>query len=200
MINLMTKVFLKGLLTLLPLVLSIYLLAWCISGLEKITNHLLLWFLPDFLYVPGMGILLGLILVFALGLVMEIPMARYIHEKLEVPFTSVPLVKSIYFSIKDLAAFVVPTDGHRRGQAVMVRIPNFDLRLIGIMTRSDTEGLPPDLFGMVAVYMPMSYQIGGFVMFVPKAWVEPIEMNVEEAMRHTLTAWMPTPSNRRPPT
>jgi uncharacterized membrane protein len=198
MIKLMTKIFLKGLLTLLPLVLSIYLLVWSVFGLEKITNHLLLWFLPDFLYVPGMGILLGLILVFALGLLMEIPMARYIHEKVEVPFTSVPLVKSIYFSIKDLASFVVPTDGQRRGHAVVVRIPQFDLRLIGILTRDDPEGLPADLAGMVAVYMPMSYQIGGFVMFVPKSWVEPIDMNVEEAMRHTLTAWMPTHTDRRP--
>jgi uncharacterized membrane protein len=192
MIKRMTAVFLKGVLTLAPLLVSIYLLAWFLRNLEAFTNRILLWFLPDVLYIPGMGIALGVVLIFGLGLIMEIPLARYVHSKVEVPFTRAPLVKSIYFAIKDLAAFVVPGEGHRRGQAVTVQFPDSEMRVVGILTRDQEAGMPPGLKGRVAVYIPISYQIGGMTIFVPRAWLTEMAMPVEEVMRQVLTAWMPT--------
>lgn len=197
MIKLLSKTFLKGLLTLLPVTLSIYLLIWVLRGLETLTNNLLLWFLPDFLYVPGMGILIGILLIIGLGLLMEFPLARYVHEKVETPFTTVPLVKSMYFAIKDLTAFVVPSEGKKGGQVVTIRMPDSQMNLMGILTRSDTHGLPEDLNGKVAVYLPMSYQIGGIVVFVPVQNVTHVDMNVEAFMRQVLTAWMPTSNSAR---
>jgi uncharacterized membrane protein len=44
----------------------------------------------------------------------------------------------------------------------------------------------------VAVYLPMGYMIGGYTVFVPRDWIQPINMSVEEAMRSTLFAWMST--------
>lgn len=198
MMRRLTKIFLKGLLTLLPVVFSVAVLVWCVRELEGVTNHFLLWYLPDFLYVPGMGIFIGVLLVFALGLFMEIPLGRYMYKKLEVPFTSVPFVKSFYFAVKDLATFLVPSDGdQRKGQVVLVSVPGVSVKFVGILTRSEMVGLPPEMKDLdcVAVYLPMSYQIGGFSMFVPRSWIQPMEMRVEEAMRQVVTAWMPGSSS-----
>ena len=60
---------------------------------------------------------------------------------------------------------------------------------IGFLTNEDVR--LPGLEGRVAVYMPMSYQIGGYTAFVPKSWVREVDLGVEEAMRSALTAWMP---------
>jgi uncharacterized membrane protein len=56
-------------------------------------------------------------------------------------------------------------------------------------------GLPvnPDQVQHVAVYLPMGYMIGGYTVFVPRSWVQVLDMSVEEAMRSSLIAWMSTP-------
>jgi uncharacterized membrane protein len=54
----------------------------------------------------------------------------------------------------------------------------------------------------VAVYLPMGYMIGGYTVFVPRSWVTPISMTVEEAMRSSLFAWMaqqPESGSESPP-
>jgi len=64
--------------------------------------------------------------------------------------------------------------------------------MIGLLTRERLDGLPEgtEQAGKVVVYLPMSYQIGGYTLFVPRAWVEPLNIGVEEAMRETLTGWL----------
>jgi uncharacterized membrane protein len=49
----------------------------------------------------------------------------------------------------------------------------------------------------VAVYLPMGYMIGGYTVFVPRSWVQVLDMSVEEAMRSSLIAWMSQP--KKPP-
>ena len=78
-----------------------------------------------------------------------------------------------------------PTSGH-------LRMPGQPLEVVGLVTRVGTDGLPPGFLpgNRVAVYLPMGYMIGGYTVFVPQEWVQPIEMSVEEAMRSSLIAWM----------
>ena len=64
--------------------------------------------------------------------------------------------------------------------------------MVGLVTRQNLMGLPQGLAreDQVAVYLPMGYMIGGYTVFVPRSWAEPINMSVEEAMRSSLIAWM----------
>lgn len=188
----LTKTFLAGLITILPLLLSVALVVWLIETLEAVANKYLLWFLPDFLHIPGMGIVLGVMIVFAVGLLMELPGAKGALQKIEVPFSNVPLVKSVYFAIKDLTGFFTADKEKKSGQVVLLTMPG-GWQIVGLMTRSDFSDLPSSLKqeDQVVVYIPMSYQIGGVSVFVPKSWVTPIELDVESTMRMILTAWMP---------
>jgi uncharacterized membrane protein len=73
-----------------------------------------------------------------------------------------------------------------------VTIGDTPLRLIGFITREDFGDLPVGIGGddAVAVYLPMSYQIGGFTTMVPRSAVQPVDMSIEQAMRFAVTAGM----------
>jgi uncharacterized membrane protein len=62
--------------------------------------------------------------------------------------------------------------------------------MMGLVTRSDFKGLPDGVGtdAHVAVYIPMSYQIGGHTIITPKSRIRPVEASIEEAMRFILTA------------
>ena len=64
--------------------------------------------------------------------------------------------------------------------------------MIGLLMREDVSDLKlaGDNVERVAVYFPMSYQIGGFTVFVPRSWIRELDIPVETALRETLTAWM----------
>ena len=121
---------------------------------------------------------------------------------METPFTNLPVVKSIYSSLKSFADYFSPSAKTNAQQVVILRIPGQQLELVGLVTRRNLDGLPEGFSpgARVAVYLPMGYMIGGYTVFVPQEWVQPIQMSVEEAMRSSLIAWMARaePSVRAP--
>ena len=64
------------------------------------------------------------------------------------------------------------------------------MEVIGFITQTDQQRLPESFQEQdkVLVFVPMSYMIGGFTLFIPREHVRPINMSMEEAMRFTLTA------------
>ena len=66
-----SKILLTGFITLLPVVLTIYLLYWLAASSENIMGTALHWVLPDEVYFPGLGVLAGLLVVFIVGLLMK---------------------------------------------------------------------------------------------------------------------------------
>jgi uncharacterized membrane protein len=99
----------------------------------------------------------------------------------------IPLVRSVYSAMRDLLGMFA---GHEESamQVVAVSLPG-NMRLLGFITRTDFADLP-GIAGAdeVAVYLPMSYQLGGYTLFVPKSAVTPVEMSREDAMKFILTA------------
>ncbi|TSE30797.1 hypothetical protein Tchar_02391 [Tepidimonas charontis] len=74
----------------------------------------------------------------------------------------------------------------------MLRPPGGEWEAVGLVTRPTVADLPAGFLrgDRVAVYLPMGYMIGGYTVFVPRDWVTPIDLSVEEAMRSSLIAWM----------
>ena len=189
--------FFRGLITALPLGLTVYLLYIFLSWSETLAMHLTRPFIGEF-YVPGMGLILGIAGIVLLGFLVSQRGAGKLLSLVELPFTRLPVVKSIYSSLKDFADYFSP----RRGQAapqmvVALRMPGQDLEIVGLVTRQNVDGLPEGFLrgDRVAVYLPMGYMIGGYTVFVPRDWVQPINMSVEEAMRASMFAWMSTTSH-----
>ncbi len=152
------------------------------------------WLRPlvgDF-HLPGMGLVLGIGAIVLLGFLISHPRAHRLLTLLELPFTNTPVVKSIYSSLKNFADYFTPSSESPAQQVVILKMPGHELEMVGLITRQNIWGLPAGFLqgDRVAVYLPMSYMIGGYTVFVPRAWVQPVSMTVEEAMRASLFAWM----------
>ena len=189
----MGKMFLRGIFTLLPITVSIYFLFLFFDWAEHIVRNLLVVAFGQANYVPGMGLVLGLGLILFLGFLMGSPLAQSMYQAIERPILSVPIVKSIYLAVKDLTEYFGPKSENSSHQVVSVSIPNLDIQLVGFITRDNLDTMPEGMnkLDRVAVYLPMSYQIGGYTLFVPRAWTTPLNMKVEQAMRSALPGWMP---------
>ncbi len=185
------RYFFRGLITFLPVALTVYLLFLFVAGAESMAVWLIRPLFGDF-YLPGLGLLFGVGMILALGFLVSQPLAARLLSWLELPFTRLPVVKSIYSSLKNFADYFSPHDNKPQQQVVVLRLPGQALAMVGLVTRQSMAGLPPALAeeGQVAVYLPMGYMIGGYTVFVPRSWTEPLDMTVEEAMRSSLIAWM----------
>jgi uncharacterized membrane protein len=192
----LTTTFLRGLVTLLPIAITLYVLVWLATTSETLLGKLFRLLLPDSLYHPGLGLVAGLLLVLAVGLLMELYIARRLWAQIEKLVLRIPAVKTLYGAVKDFGAFLSQSSAQRtRGQVVKVKVAQ-GMHVIGFVTREDFRDLPAGLAGedSFAVYLPMSYQLGGYTVFVARALVEPVEMEVEAALRLAVTAGMSTHS------
>jgi uncharacterized membrane protein len=184
------KIFLTGIFTVLPILATIYLVVWLLSAVERFLGKPLLFLLPDDSYRAGMGLLAGIALVFLTGLLMRAWLFRQVVKAGEELLMHIPLVKGVYKALKDFFGLFSNASGAELLQGVSIRLPGSDMRLLGFITRSDFSDLPAGVGkeGEVAVYLPMSYQVGGYTILVPRSRLTPVDMSREEALRFLLTA------------
>jgi uncharacterized membrane protein len=186
------RIFLTGLAAVFPVTVTLYVLYWLGSTAEAFLGGGLKMLIPDSLYWPGMGVAAGLALVFVIGALMKAWLFRKVFRWGERLVERIPLVKALYGAVRDLMGFFSRSDTKAMRRAVMVTLGDTPVRLIGFITREDFGDLPVGIGGddAVAVYLPMSYQIGGFTTMVPRSAVQPVDMSIEQAMRFAVTAGM----------
>jgi uncharacterized membrane protein len=186
------KIFLTGVFTVLPVVATAYLVVWVLKKAEGFLGGQLKLLIPDEHYHAGMGMLAAVILIFLVGLLMRAWIFRKIMNLGENAMLGIPVVKVVYKALKDLFGMFTRDQDSEMLQVVSVQYPGSQLRLLGFITRTDFSDLPQGVANAdeVAVYLPMSYQIGGYTVIVPRDQVTPINMAREEAMRFVLTAGM----------
>jgi uncharacterized membrane protein len=195
----LSKYFFRGLLTVLPLALTVYVLLLLLGWVESLALAMLRPLIGGF-YVPGMGLLFGILIIVGIGALLSKPQVRDALAVIELPFTRLPVVKSIYSSLKSFSDYFSPTGKSGSQQVVILRMPGTELEVVGLVTRRNFGDLPSGFLpgDRVAVYLPMGYMIGGYTVFVPASWVTPVSMSVEEAMRSSLIAWMEPKSSAAP--
>lgn len=184
------RFFFDGLLAVLPLAVTIYILVWLFRTLESVLGGAMRWLLPEDVYLPGMGIALGVVVIFTLGLLLRLWLFQKLVGLVDAVFDRVPLVKSIYSAVKDLTQLFRGSGAGQGKRVVMVDMPGGAGSLIGFVTRDQFGDLPDGIGekGKVAVYLPMSYQLGGYMLVVEKDRVRGVDMPVEDALRFALTA------------
>ena len=182
----MFKLVLQGLLAVLPLALTLYALFWLASTLEVLCRKLLVFFFPTSWYFPGLGMLVGLGLLIAIGLLMNVYGMRYLVSLGSRVVQKIPLAKSIHDAIGDI--ITVFNIGKRNDLSSVVSLDMGNgLVQIGFVTGKETgKKLFPNE-NRVGVYLPMSYQIGGFTIYVDRDRLTPLDISIEEAMRIALT-------------
>jgi uncharacterized membrane protein len=88
----------------------------------------------------------------------------------ELPFTNLPVVKSIYSSLKNFADYFAPHEKDSQQVVLLLRPPGSGPHIVGLVTRQSMRDLPFPMgeLDQVAVYLPMGYMIGGYTVFVPR--------------------------------
>ncbi|NEZ03656.1 DUF502 domain-containing protein [Wenzhouxiangella sp. XN201] len=182
--------FLKGLAAIIPIALTLAIVIWLAGIAEKGIGTLIKLVLPEDLYITGMGLIGGIVLVIAIGVLSQMWLFRKFIDLGEAILDRMPVIKSVFRATKDFVEYFSSDDTRRFSKVVMVRHPELKAGLLGFITREEFSELPFGEEGEVAVYLPMSYQIGGYTLFVPKAWCEPVDIPFEDALRLILTAGM----------
>ncbi|MCW8926393.1 MAG: DUF502 domain-containing protein [Xanthomonadales bacterium] len=187
--NTLGKLFLKGLAVVIPSALTLAILWWVAAGAERLMGTVLKFTLPEGWYIPGMGLVSGLVLIALIGLLSHVLIFQKLFDLGEAILRRLPLVKSIYTALKDFIGYLNPDKDSKLGKVVMVQLPGQAFQLLGFVTREKFDDLPfmPAAEDPVAVYMPMSYQIGGYTVFLPRSCLTPLDIPFEDAMKLVLT-------------
>lgn len=192
----MGKIFKRGLFALAPVAISIAILIWLFRVLEEMFRVPIQAIVGDN-YFPGMGLLAAIILIFFVGIIINNFLMQKFTSWLDSLFARIPLFKTLYNSIADMMSYFQPKDKKKQGKMVIVNVDS--LEFLAILTREEYEGLPEGLGDgdRVTVYIPLSYQIGGFTLTVPRDRIKLIDMSVEQGMRYVISAGISSTGNQK---
>jgi len=173
---------LKGLAAILPLSLTLYFVYWLMAGAES----LLLPYVDTPFYFPGMGIAIAVVLILLLGLLVNLFFIKWLVKTMNAQIERIPLVKSVYGAIRDTLTVFKINEKDSSKAVVLIEIQP-EMHLIGFVTAVQVGN---ELFNdeeKIGVYIPLSYQIGGYTLYVKRGKVTKLDISVEEAMRIALT-------------
>jgi uncharacterized membrane protein len=183
------KTFLNGLGLVIPTALILYILVWVLTQTELFFKKILLTFIPLEYYITGMGFIFGLIAVYIIGLLLKFWIVQTIRDFLEKLIDKTPIFSSLYGGIKDFLSFLSNMKKNDKNSIVLVEFPSVDAKMIGFITADDLENFHKlEMEDPVMVYLQMSYQIGGYALFIPRKNLTPLDMKIEDALRFVTTA------------
>ncbi|MBB6498221.1 DUF502 domain-containing protein [Pedobacter cryoconitis] len=173
----------KGLLIVLPIALSIYIVIWAVTTVDSWLNvNNILGVDPrtgESRNIPGLGLALVIALILTAGIFVTNFVTEPMYNWFNRWMNRLPGLNFIYSSIKDLTeAFV--GDEKKFNHPVLVEI-TADIKRVGFMTQSDltTIGLPGDC----VVYFPFSYSFAGQVCIISKDKIKTLNMSAADAMK-----------------
>jgi len=183
------KTFINGLGLILPTALILYLLVWILKMTENFFGSLILLVLPKEYYITGLGFIAGIAIVFFAGLLLKLWIVQKLRDYFETLIDKMPLVNTIYGAVKDFFNFFSNLKSKENNIVVLVDTHWMDSKIMGFITSEDLKRFDfLDMEEPVIVYFQLSYQIGGYSLFIPKKNITPINMKTEEALGFIMTA------------
>ena len=184
----LNQIFFKGLIVVLPITLTFYLLYWASVNVESIFAPFLARVLGDWLYIPGLGILLSLVFIMLVGVLVSNYITGRVFTWITGLLEKVPLIKTVYLPLRDLMGLIPgkSSDGNRLQRVVLVPLEPAGVKVLGLVTREDLDELNNKK--LIAVYVPFSYMLGGMTLLVDPAKVEKVDMPVDVALKLSVTS------------
>lgn len=190
----------SGLVTVLPLALTVYVIWWVVHTLEDWLRHALigLKIVPPEHYWPGLGLFAGFLLLLAVGSLVNAYAGRLFLKYWDDFLGRIPFVKTLYGGFRDVVSLLPSGSGEKRDLQRVVLARFGYVRAIGFVTREDVPVALRAHGGdnWVTVYFPMSYAFGGYTIYLPRDHIEPLDISVEDAMRLAITAGLTAAAGR----
>jgi len=182
----------SGLVTVLPLALTIYVIWWLVNTVEGWLHSALLatGVVDPQHYWPGLGLITGFVLLLLVGSLVNAYAGKILLKYWDDFLGRIPLVKTLYGGFRDVLSLLPSGSGDKRDLQRVVLARFADVRAIGFVTREDVPAalFPHGGHDWVTVYFPMSYAFGGYTLYLPRTHVQPLDITVEDAMRLAITA------------
>ncbi|MFA7495724.1 MAG: DUF502 domain-containing protein [Acidithiobacillus sp.] len=188
--------FAQGLLISLPIGLTVYVVLWIGGWLNNLFEApIKALFGID---IPGLGLLLTLLLILGVGFLASHVLTSWIFDWMNKALARIPVLHSLYSTIQETVGLLF--GGADRGfrSAVLVRQGGDMGYIIGLVTRDNLYELPHLPEDCIAVFIPMSYGIGGFTCLVPREKVIPLpDMTPQQALRFAMAGGVGGGKNNR---
>ncbi|MBN8443289.1 MAG: DUF502 domain-containing protein [Thauera sp.] len=199
----MKKYFITGLLIWIPLAITFMVLAWIVGTLDQIILLLPNGIHPREIFgfnIPGLGVVMSLLIVLATGLIAANVLGQKVVQLWEAMLSRIPVVKSIYSSVKQVSDTLFSSSGQAFRQALLVQYPREGSWTIAFLTGKPggdaAQHLPGDF---VSVYVPTTPNpTSGFFLMMPRKDVIELEMSVDEALKYIISMGVVAPPLRRP--
>lgn len=202
----MKKYLLAGLLTWLPLAITVWVLLW-VQGLLDGVFHALLRVagavlpagaaesLSQFGTWPGMGVLVMVVLLLLTGVFVTNIFGQWWLRQWDAVMNRIPIVKSIYSSVKQVSDTLFSSNGNAFREAVLVPYPHAESWTIAFVTGKPSGEVAEQLHDeFVSLYVPTTPNpTSGFFLMMPRSAVRPLHMSVDEALKYIISMGVVTP-------
>ncbi|MBR7791582.1 DUF502 domain-containing protein [Undibacterium sp. FT147W] len=196
----MRKYFITGLLILVPLGITFWVLHAIITTMDQSLLLLPEQWRPEVVFgtkVPGLGALLTVLIVFVTGLLTRNFIGNYVVRIWEGLLNRIPIVNSIYSSVKQVSDTLFSSSGNAFRKAVLIEYPRRDCWTIGFLTGVPGGDVVNHLQGdFVSVYVPTTPNpTSGFFLMVPKADAIELDMSVDAALKYIVSMGVVAPEH-----
>lgn len=195
---------LAGVLVTAPLGVTVLLAWWIITFIdERITPLIPAQYNPESYLpfgLPGLGLVVLVIFLTLIGALTAGFLGRWVIHTGERVLNRMPVIRSIYSAVKQIFETVLAQQSNAFREAVLVEYPRRGIWAIGFITgttKGEVQNLTEET--TVNIFLPTTPNpTSGFLLFIPREDVIPLDMSVEEAVKMVISGGIVTPPDRRP--
>ena len=196
------KYLITGVLVWLPIVVTVWVLTYIINASDQLINLIPSRWRPENytgFKIPGLGVIVAVVVLFVTGVFAANVLGRKILEGWDSLLGRIPVVKSIYSSVKKVSESLLSDNGRSFKTPVLVPFPQPDIWTIAFVSGSIPAVVQKSLSETetyVSVYVPTTPNpTGGYYIMVKQSDIRELDMSVDDALKYVISLGMVMPDD-----
>ena len=201
--NLLKKYLITGLLVWLPIVVTIWVITYIIGATDKLINLIPeQWRLENQLglQIPGQGFVIAIVILFITGVLTANVLGRKFLEGWDSLLGRIPVVKSIYSSVKKVSESLLSDNARSFQTPVLIPFPQPNIWTIAFVSGEVPQAVAqalPEPTDYVSVYVPTTPNpTGGYYIMVRRSDIRQFNMSVDDALKYVISLGMVMPNDQ----
>jgi len=191
----MKKYFITGLLIWLPLAVTYWVIRFIVTAMDDVLPS---WLTPSWVelyHVPGFGLAMAGVIVLLTGVLAANFIGAWLVRFWESVLTRIPIVRTVYSSVKQVSDTILSPNGQAFRKAVLVQYPREGMWTIAFVTGAPGHGVAEHLEGEhVSIYVPTTPNpTSGFFLMLPKSDLVEVDMTVDAALKYIVSMGVVAP-------
>lgn len=200
--NPIRRYFITGLLVWVPIVITVWVLTFLVGTMDQTLLLLPHGLRPESwlgVYIPGLGALLTLLVIFLTGLFAANILGQRLVRYWERAMARIPVVNSIYKGVKQVSDTLFSPTGQAFRKALLVQWPSPGMWTIAFMTGTPGGDVANHLQGdYISIYVPTTPNpTGGYFVMVPRSAVIELDMSIDDALKYVISMGVVAPGRSR---